>query len=94
MVHRWSLGILVAMLAMLGGAALAGEARAPRDIITLLPKDGIPAILDPKPLLVPGRMAKAIADDARVLGVALGSVCAAAAGPRRIPSPPCRRRRS
>lgn len=71
MVYGWSLAILVTMLAMLGRPLLAGEVHDAHDIVTLLPRDAIPAILDPKPLLVPGRTAKGIADGARVLGVSL-----------------------
>jgi hypothetical protein len=50
----------------------ARPAAYPREIVTLLPRDAIPAILDPKPLLVPAGSARGIRDDARVLGVALG----------------------
>ncbi len=72
MVYGWSLAVLVTMVATLGQPVLAGEVRDARDIVTLLPRDAIPAILDPKPLLVPGPTAKRIADGTRVLGVSLG----------------------
>jgi Protein of unknown function (DUF3179) len=44
----------------------------PHDIITLLPKDAIPAIRDPKPLLVSANEVQSVRDTDRVLGVAIG----------------------
>lgn len=59
------------LLALVLAAGLAPPARA-AEIITLLPRDAIPAILDPKPLLVPAGAIKGLRDDARVLGIAIG----------------------
>lgn len=72
MAHHWSPGILAAMVAMLWQPVLAGDSGDLRDIATLLPRDAIPAILDPKPLLVPGRTGEGISDETRVPGFALG----------------------
>jgi hypothetical protein len=65
---------LITILLLAVQQAEAGEtARAtdPDGMVTLLPRDAIPAILDPRPLLAPARAA-GLRDDARVLGVALG----------------------
>ncbi|HEX9870598.1 MAG TPA: DUF3179 domain-containing protein [Candidatus Tectomicrobia bacterium] len=44
----------------------------PRAIVTLLPRDAIPAIRDPTPLLVPAAAVRAVRDSDPVLGVSIG----------------------
>jgi Protein of unknown function (DUF3179) len=44
----------------------------PREIVTLLPKDAVPAIRDPVPLLVPVDAVREVRDSDQVLGVAVG----------------------
>jgi hypothetical protein len=46
---------------------------APHELVTLLPKDAIPAIRDPVPLLVPAGAAREVRDSDQVLGVAMGA---------------------
>jgi hypothetical protein len=67
--------LLLLALALTAGLATsrpAGAAVDPSEIVTLLPRDAIPAILDPKPLLVPATAIQGLADNARVLGIAIG----------------------
>jgi hypothetical protein len=45
----------------------------PSEIVTLLPKDAIPAIRAPAPLLVPAAAAHAVRDNDQVLGVTIGA---------------------
>lgn len=66
------LTLAVGLLVLALPPAAAPAAPDPREIVTLLPRDAIPAILDPGPLLVPAGSARGLRDDARVLGVALG----------------------
>jgi hypothetical protein len=44
----------------------------PREVVTLLPQDAVPAILDPAPLLVSADMARGVRDSDQVLGVVIG----------------------
>jgi Protein of unknown function (DUF3179) len=44
----------------------------PREIVTVLPKDSIPAIRDPAPLLVQAAAVRAVNDSDQVLGVTIG----------------------
>jgi hypothetical protein len=67
------LSMALLMLGILSQALEAMEVRIdPSEIVTLLPKDAIPAIHDPKPLLVPAREVKGVRDTDQVLGVAIG----------------------
>jgi hypothetical protein len=70
-VSRW----LIAMLLALGTAspppAHAGVRIDPSEIVTLLPKDAIPAILNPRPLLVTADAVKGVRDTDQVLGLAI-----------------------
>ncbi len=62
------------VLRMLIPTLVMAEVRIdPVEIVTLLPKDVIPAILDPKPLLVPASEAKGVRDADQVLGATIGS---------------------
>jgi Protein of unknown function (DUF3179) len=68
---RWTVAVLLSLSALV--PALAAEVRIdPREIVTLLPKDAIPAIRDPKTLLVPAGEVKGARDTDQVLGVAIG----------------------
>jgi hypothetical protein len=42
------------------------------DIVTLLPKDAIPAIRDPVPLVVPADTVRGVRDSDQILAVAIG----------------------
>jgi hypothetical protein len=67
--------VLTALLAfgMVAPPLVLAEVRIdPREIVTLLPKDAIPAIRDPKPLLVPAGEVKGVRDADQVLAIALG----------------------
>jgi hypothetical protein len=69
------LGVMAALLscsALPPPLAMAQVRIDPRDIVTLLPKDAIPAIRNPRPLLVPAGEVKGVRDSDQVLGVALG----------------------
>jgi hypothetical protein len=70
-----ALGLTIVMLLLspIGHCPGAQELRLdPRAIVTLLPKDAVPAIRDPAPLLVPAAAARAIQDRDAVLGVVIG----------------------
>jgi hypothetical protein len=61
------------LLSALAPSSVAQEVRIdPSDIVTLLPKDAIPAIRNPKPLLVPAHEVKGVRDTDQVLGVNMG----------------------
>jgi hypothetical protein len=67
------LSMALLMLGILSPALEALEVRIDRgEIVTLLPKDAIPAIRNPKPLLVPASEVKGIRETDQVVGVALG----------------------
>ncbi len=68
-----TLAAVLAPLVASGPAPDAAAAIDPAEIVTLLPRDAIPAILDPAPLLVPASAIRGLRDDARVLGVAVGA---------------------
>lgn len=68
----WALTSLLALGTLTPALALAEVRIDPRDIVTLLPKDAIPAIRDPKPLLVPANEVKGVRDADQVLGVRIG----------------------
>jgi hypothetical protein len=66
----WAVAVLLSLSTV--GPALAAEVRIdPSAIVTLLPKDAIPAIRDPKPLFVPAREVKGVRDADQVLGVTI-----------------------
>lgn len=67
----WAVGTLLPLIAL--GAPLAAQQVPidPGEIVTLLPKDAIPAIRDPKPLLVSAHEAKGVRDTDQVLAVAI-----------------------
>jgi Protein of unknown function (DUF3179) len=72
---RLVLGLTIATLLLSPMAYFLGaqELRIdPRAIVTLLPKDAIPAIRDPAPFLVPAAAVRAVQDSDQVLGVAIG----------------------
>ena len=74
-VSRFALWLTVATLLVSSTAHFlaAQELRIdPREIVTLLPKDAVPAIRDPTPLLVPAAAAHAVRDSDQVLGVTIG----------------------
>jgi hypothetical protein len=61
------------LLGLLSRFSMAQEVDIdPREVVTLLPKDAIPAIQDPKPLLAPANEVKGVGDSDQVLGVAIG----------------------
>jgi Protein of unknown function (DUF3179) len=65
---RWLTSLLA--LGILAPPMTLAEVRIdPSEIVTLLPKDAIPAIRDPKPLLVPADEVKGVRDSDQVLGV-------------------------
>lgn len=67
--------LLIALVAlgMLAPPSASAEVRIdPREIVTLLPKDAIPAIRNPKPLLVPAGEVKGVRDADQVLAITLG----------------------
>jgi hypothetical protein len=68
----WLLTALLALGTLTPAVALAEVRIDPREIVTLLPKDAIPAIRDPKPLLVPATEVKGVRDTDQVLGVSMG----------------------
>lgn len=68
----WFVGSLLALGALSPPLACAGVRIDPREIVTLLPKDAIPAIRNPKPLLVPADAVQGVRDADQVLGVAIG----------------------
>jgi hypothetical protein len=68
----WLLTLLLALGMLAPPLALAEVRIDPRDIVTLLPKDAIPAIRNPKPLLVPAHEVKGVRDADQVLGVNMG----------------------
>jgi hypothetical protein len=60
------------LLGGLGAPLAAADMRIdPKEIITLLPKDAIPAIRDTSPLLVPAGEARGVRDGDQVLGVTI-----------------------
>jgi len=70
-----ALGLTIAMLLLspTGYRLGAQELRLdPHAIVTLSPKDAVPAIRDPTPLLVPAAAAHAVQDSDPVLGVVVG----------------------
>jgi hypothetical protein len=71
---RFALWLAIAAILLSPAAHLlaAQELRIePREIVTLLPKDAIPAILDPAPLLVPAAEVRDVRDSDQVLGVVI-----------------------
>jgi Protein of unknown function (DUF3179) len=68
----WLLASLLALETLALASTLAEVRIAPREIVTLLPKDAIPAIRDPKPLLVPAHEVKGVREADQVLGVSMG----------------------
>ena len=68
----WLLTSLLALDTLALALALAEVRIDPSDIVTLLPKDAIPAIRNPKPLLVPANEVKGVRDADQVLGVTMG----------------------
>src|SRR5919109_1178012 len=68
----WLLTSLLALGTLAPPVALAEVRIDPREIVTLLPKDAIPAIRNPKPLLVPANEVKGVRDTDQVLGVNMG----------------------
>jgi hypothetical protein len=68
----WLLTSLLALETLALALALAEVRIAPHEIVTLLPKDAIPAIRNPKPLLVPANEVKGVRDADQVLGVSMG----------------------
>jgi hypothetical protein len=68
---RLSVGLLGIILSVLGLAA-QGARLDPREVVTLLPKDAIPAILDPRPFLISADMVRSVRDSEQVLGVVIG----------------------
>lgn len=69
---NWLLTSLLALGTLTPAVALAEVRIDPREIVTLLPKDGIPAIRDPKPPLVPATEVKGVREADQVLGVSMG----------------------
>src|ERR671918_3054030 len=69
---NWLLTSLLALGTLTPAVALAEVRIDPREIVTLLPKDAIPAIRNPKPLLVPANEVKGVRDADQVLGVNMG----------------------
>jgi hypothetical protein len=69
----WSLVLLLALGVLRSTLALAEVRIDAREIVTILPKDAIPAILDPKPMLVPASEAVGVRDSDQVLGVTIGT---------------------
>ena len=68
----WLLTALLALETLAPALAPAELRIDPREIVTLLPKDAIPAIRNPKPLLVPAAEVKGVRDADQVLGVSMG----------------------
>jgi Protein of unknown function (DUF3179) len=68
----WLLASLLALETLAPELTLAEVRITPHEIVTLLPKDAIPAIRDPKPLLVPTHEVKGVRDGDQVLGVSMG----------------------
>jgi Protein of unknown function (DUF3179) len=68
----WLLTSLLALETLALTLALAEVRIDPREIVTLVPKDAIPAIRNPKPLLVPASEVKGVRDADQVLGVHMG----------------------
>ena len=68
----WLLTSLLALGTLTPAVALADIRIDPREIVTLLPKDAIPSIRNPKPLLVPATEVKGVRDADQVLGVNAG----------------------
>jgi hypothetical protein len=74
-VLRFALWLTAVMLLLSPTACSLGaqELRIdPREIVALLPKDAIPAIRDPAPLLMPVDAAREVRDSDQVLGVVIG----------------------
>ncbi len=67
-----ALAVVLTPLVASGPATEAAAVIDPAEIVTLLPRDAIPAVLDPAPLLLPASAIRGLRDDARVLGVAVG----------------------
>jgi Protein of unknown function (DUF3179) len=71
--YALGLSLSISLLGPIGHCLGAQESRLdPRAIVTLLPKDAVPAIRDPTPLLVPAAAARAVQDSDPVLGVVIG----------------------
>ena len=68
----WLLTALLALETLALAFALAEVRIDPREIVTLLPKDAIPPIRNPKPLLVLANEEKGVRDTDQVLGVNMG----------------------
>ncbi len=68
-----ALAVVLASLVASGRVPDAAAAIDPAEIVTLLPRDAIPAILDPAPLFVAASAMRSLPDGARVLGVAVGA---------------------
>jgi hypothetical protein len=66
-----SVGLLSIILSAWGVVAQGGRLD-PRQVVTLLPKDTVPAILDPTPFLVSADMVSSVRDSDQVLGVVIG----------------------
>jgi hypothetical protein len=69
------LWLIAALLFLIGPVASRAADQVhidPGEIVTLVPKDAIPAIRDPKPLLVPAREVHGVRDADQVLGVTIG----------------------
>ncbi len=69
------LWLMAALLFLIGPvASLAADQGHidPSEVVTLLPKDAIPAIRNPQPLLVPAREVHGVRDADQVLGVTMG----------------------
>ena len=68
----WLLSSLLTLGVLVPPLALAEVRIDPGEIVTLLPKDAIPAIRNPKPLLVPANEVKRVRDADQVLALSLG----------------------
>jgi Protein of unknown function (DUF3179) len=68
----WAMAAFLLLITPLPSLAADEVHIDPNAIITLLPKDAIPAIRDSKPLLVPANEVQGVRDTDQVLGVAIG----------------------
>ena len=74
-ISRFALWLTVSGLLLSPAApwSAAQEARIEvRELVALVPKDAVPAIRDPSPLLVPADMVRGVRDSDQVLAVVIG----------------------
>jgi hypothetical protein len=68
----WLMAALLFLIGPVASLAVDQGHIDPSELVTLLPKDAIPAIRNPQPLLVPANEVRGVRDSDQVLGVSIG----------------------